>query len=285
MNAQMWRRTKNPLLWPDFIFRWTEDYKICTEYVAKIHEYMWDLIVKRRAELKQGRRRASIGGRPTDFLQHLIDAADANPESQPDSQLLSNVTGLIFAAFDTSCIAMGWILYAMAKYPEWQDKCRAEVEAVIGDSEDPTYDSLAELKNVTMFVKECLRMWPPVPILGRINPEPFEAGGFTVPSQTWVEVGVWGVHHNKDVWPDPETFNPERFSETAKIQNYSFLPFSAGPRGCLGRNFAMNELKTMTSMLLQNFTFTPDETLPEPKLIAEIMLLTTDGLRVKVSER
>ena len=96
---------------------------------------------------------------------------------------------------------------------------------------------------------------------------------------------VWGLHHNKAVWPDPEKFDPERFNEANSIRNYSFLPFSAGPRGCLGRNFAMNELKTMTAMLLQNFTFTPDETLPEPKIIAEIMLLTQDGLRVKITER
>ena len=189
MNAQMWRRTKNPLLWPDFVYRWTDDYKVCNEYIAHIHDYMNDLIAKRREELSSGRRRASLSnGRPTDFLQHLLDAAEANPEAQPDSQILSNVTGLIFAAFDTSCIAMGWILYAMAKYPEWQDKCRAEVEQAIGDH-DPTYDSLSELKNVTMFVKECLRLWPPVPILGRINPSPFEAGGATIPASTWLEVG------------------------------------------------------------------------------------------------
>jgi len=286
MNAQVWNRTKNPLLWPNFIYRWTEDYKKGCEYIKGIEVYMGNLLKDRREELAQGIIHAKTAeGRPTDFMQHLIEAGLNDKEYMTDSMILSNVTGLIFASFDTSCIAMSWTLYAFAKFPEWQERCRAEVDEVLVDDSEPEYNQLVELKTLEMFIKETMRMWPPVPLIGRVNATEMKTADHTIPARSWLEIGIWGAHHNPDIWEKPEVFDPTRFDETKKIVNYSFIPFSAGPRGCLGRVFAMNELKTMTAMLLKEFVFTPDLTLPEPEIRAEIMLLCKDGLRVLATPR
>ena len=117
----------------------------------------------------------------------------------PDDMIIANVTGMIFAAFDTSCTAMSWILYAFAKYPEWQKKCREEVEEVLGSDADPTWNQLKELKCCEMFIKECLRYWPPAPLIGRINQEPLSLDGNHIPKNTWLEVGIWSTHHNPEV--------------------------------------------------------------------------------------
>ena len=249
---------------------------------------------------------------------------------------------------------MSWTLYAFAKFPEWQERCRAEVDEVLVDNSEPEYNQLVELKTLEMFIKETMRMWPPVPLIGRVNatemktvrhlnqkkyniythifcfilissplsffaeqkidtillfallsshpiphtpfPSPpsslfiffycvLAQADHTIPARSWLEIGIWGAHHNPDIWEKPEVFDPTRFDETKKIVNNSFIPFSAGPRGCLGRVFAMNELKTMTAMLLKEFVFTPDLTLPEPEIRAEIMLLCKDGLRVLATPR
>ena len=80
---------------------------------------------------------------------------------------------------------------AFAKYPEWQEICRKEVLEVFGNESLPEYNQLPELENLTMFIKECLRMWPPAPILGRSNPHEIVVDGKTVPKDSWIEIGVW----------------------------------------------------------------------------------------------
>lgn len=286
MNARMWNRTKNPLLWSDFVYEnFCGDGTRVLKDVENIHAFCSGLLAKRREDIQNGLQVGMTDdGRPADFMQHLLVGGETR--DMPDDEIISTITGLIFASFDTGCVALSWIAYALGKYPDWQLKCRDEVLTVLDGETELNYDMLAQLEVCTMFIKECLRMWPPVPLLGRVNPEDVELPeSQTLPKNSWIEIGVWGTHHNPSVWPDPERFDPERFHPDKHVEPYSFLAFSAGPRNCLGQNFAMNELRCVMAMLLCSFDFAPDVTLPEPKLVAEIMLLTKDGLRVQMIPR
>lgn len=264
MNVLVWKRTQNPLMWPDIIFNWMGDGRTVKKYADHVDSFCADLLSERRAEVDYGRRTCEH----KDFMDYMLDA------KMEDVDTLSLMKHLMFAAFDTGAVSMAWILYALAEYPEWQERCRVEALTAFGDDGDtPSFEQLAKLETCTMFIKESLRMWPPVPILGRINSQEFsvnEKDARTIPLSTWLSVEVWGCHHNPAVWPNPEKFDPERFNRNRQIKPFSFLPFSAGPRSCVGKEFGMNELKTILAMVLRKFKIVRDETLPKPVLLAEV---------------
>merc|ERR1711871_517170 len=112
MNARMWRRTKNPLLWSDFIYNYVDgDGPKVKADVAKIHEFCSGLLHQRREDLASGKRvGVDSEGRPSDFMQHLLTGGESKGMS--DDEIVSTVTGLIFASFDTGCTALSWIFYA-----------------------------------------------------------------------------------------------------------------------------------------------------------------------------
>lgn len=122
----------------------------------------------------------------------------------------------------------------------------------------PTVEQISQLKYMHKVIKETTRKYPPVQNLTKYcKKDCILPGGYVVKANCPAEVIVYAMHHNPNVYPDPERFDPERFSpeEEQKRSQYSWLPFSTGPRGCLGMAFAIQELKVVMSMLLHRFKF------------------------------
>ncbi|GLH05341.1 uncharacterized protein GBIM_10962 [Gryllus bimaculatus] len=162
------------------------------------------------------------------------------------------------------------------------DKILKELESVF-DPKQPlelSLQKLSELKYLEMVVKESLRIYPPVPLFNRRNPEDTAlVSGHVMPEGCSITLSPFGIHRDPEVFPEPEMFIPERFSpeESARRHPYAYIPFSAGPRNCIGQRFAMLELKSVLAKVVWNFRLLPAPDF-EPELTWELTLQSANGI-------
>ncbi|CAH2108029.1 unnamed protein product [Euphydryas editha] len=198
------------------------------------------------------------------------------------------VDTFMFAGHDTTAIAMTFMMMALANEPEIQDKIYDEICQVLGDSDrSPTTDDLSEMKYLECCMKESLRLYPSVPLIARHLREEIVLGDYTVPADTSAFIFIYDMHRRPDVFPYPERFIPERFlpENCANRHPYAYIPFSAGPRNCIGKKFAMLEMKTMMCKLLRRFRLEPI-TKPEDIVYkADMVLRSIHPIYVKFCAR
>ncbi|SJL14432.1 uncharacterized protein ARMOST_17889 [Armillaria ostoyae] len=174
---------------------------------------------------------------------------------------------ILLAARDTTASALTLIIYFLSMYPETCSRLRGEILTRVGPNHMPTFEDIKEMKYLRAVINETLRLYPVVPfdLRDSINAttlpseDPSE-NPFYIPAHTKTLYSVFLMHRRKDLWgPDAEEFDPDRFLDhrlkTYLIRNpFIFLPFNAGPRICLGQQFAYNEISFMLVRLLQNFS-------------------------------
>ncbi|GFR82684.1 cytochrome P450 3A24 [Elysia marginata] len=196
-----------------------------------------------------------------DFLQSLVSVKVAAQTVQEENikltkgrstlkkiitkqEIMNQSVFLILAAFETTTTTFQFMLYFLAKHPNIQEKAYREIRQVV-KSEEPTHKELAELGYVEQVINETLRLYPPVPHITRNALETRTYGNITIPVGSTVLVPIRDVHRDPKVYPDPETFDPDRFSEANKATRdpMSFMPFGWGPRLCIGMRLAYLELK------------------------------------------
>ncbi|XP_012519080.1 PREDICTED: phylloquinone omega-hydroxylase CYP4F11-like, partial [Propithecus coquereli] len=146
-------------------------------------------------------------------------------------------------------------------------------------------DDLAQLPFLTMCIKESLRLHPAVPVISRrCTQDIVLPDGRVIPKGVICVISIFGTHHNPAVWPDPEVYDPSRFDpENVKERSpLAFVPFSAGPRNCIGQNFAMTEMKVVLALTLLRFRFLPDNVETEKSRKPELVLRAEGGLWLRV---
>ncbi|KAF2891263.1 hypothetical protein ILUMI_14910, partial [Ignelater luminosus] len=168
------------------------------------------------------------------------------------------------------------------------EKVVEELRSVFGNDKDrpETHRELQEMKYLEAIIKETLRIYPSVPFYSRNVHENMEYEGIILPKNATLQVFVYGLHRNPDVFPDPERFDPERFTQENQRNRhpYAYLPFSAGPRNCIGQKFAMLEMKSLLSKILRNYELLE---VPQHKVVlaAETVLKSRTGLHVQLKKR
>lgn len=192
-----------------------------------------------------------------------------------EQEVEDNVATMLAAGFETTANAASWTWGMIGKYPEVQEKLYQAIKE--SQSHENPY--------LTAVVNETLRMNPPILYPSRRLMEPLEFEGTTLPKGTTIDLSIYGLHHNKRVWGNPEVFDPDRFLKPlTKDQENAFVPFASGPRDCVGKNLALLEVNLIISTLLSKFkvTFAKDyELLPE----AEILLRPKGGVWVNLEKR
>uniref|UniRef100_A0A8D2CQJ5 Uncharacterized protein n=1 Tax=Sciurus vulgaris TaxID=55149 RepID=A0A8D2CQJ5_SCIVU len=164
-------------------------------------------------------------------------------------------------------------------FPGHPPVCQSEC---VGKKPDGLHfrDHLDQMPYTTMCIKEALRLYPPVPSIGRKLSKPITfPDGRSLPKGIIVTLSIYALHHNPKVWPNPEVFDPFRFAPNSSRHSHSFLPFSGGPRNCIGKQFAMNEMKVAVALTLLRFELLPDSTkVPFP--IQRLVLRSKNGIHL-----
>nr|BAA85387.1 cytochrome P450 XL-304 [Xenopus laevis] len=250
-------------------------------------EHTDKVIQQRKESMKHEKELEKIQQkRHLDFLDILLFARDEKGHGLSDEDLRAEVDTFMFEGHDTTASGISWILYCMAKYPEHQQKCREEIKEVLGDRQTMEWKDLGKIPYTNMCIKESLRIYPPVPGVARMlrNPVTF-FDGRSIPAGTLVGLSIYAIHKNPAVWEDPEVFNPLRFTpeNSANRHSHAFVPFAAGPRNCIGQNFAMNEMKIAVALTLNRFHLAADLENP-PILIPQLVLKSKNGIHVHLNK-
>ncbi|MFQ6394239.1 cytochrome P450 [Nocardia sp. KC 131] len=229
---------------------------------------------------KQLPAKRAAGG--DDLFSALCHARSDDGQSFTDDDVVNHMIFLLMAAHDTTTITMSTMMYYLAKHPEWQQRCRAE-SAALG-TEVLDYNGQEQLTSLDLVMKESLRLLAPLPSIPRSAVTDTEVLGHFIPAGTFVTVMPQFTHHMHEYWPDPERFDPGRFSDERredKIHKHAWVPFGAGAHKCIGQYFGGMQVKAFMHQLLRQFEWTVppnyelhwDRTsLPRPKDGLHIML-------------
>jgi cytochrome P450 len=217
-----------------------------------------DGIVERLIAAK--RRRLAAGGEADspprrDLLTILMLARDDETgEGMTDGQLRDEVMTLLIAGHETTANALSWLWYLLDRHPDEQERLRDELLAATG-GRPPAVDDLPKLPRLKAVIQETLRLYPPVWMFDRRAIGPDDLGGTKVAAGDLVIFCPYAIHRLPDLWRDPEAFRPERFEAGREEQKnkFAYLPFSAGPRTCIGNSFAMLESQIIVGTLLSRF--------------------------------
>ncbi|NXM73458.1 CP4B1 protein, partial [Serilophus lunatus] len=224
--------------------------------------------------------------RHLDFLDILLCSKDSNGVGLSDEDLRAEVDTFMFEGHDTTASGISWLFYCMSLHPEYQQRCREEIQGILGDRDTIEWEDLGKMTYTTMCIKESLRLFPPVPSVSRQLSKPITfPDGRSLPAGCQVALNIFGIHRNRDVWEDPEVYDPLRFSpeKSAQRHSHAFLPFSAGPRNCIGQQFAMNEMKVALALTLLHFELRPDPS-KLPIMIPQIILRSSNGIHLHLKK-
>ncbi|XP_017376719.1 cytochrome P450 4F2 isoform X2 [Cebus imitator] len=276
----------------DFLYYLTPDGRRFRRACRLVHDFTDAVIQERRRTLpSQGVDdvlQAKAKSKTLDFIDVLLLSKDEDGKELSDEDIRAEADTFMFEGHDTTASGLSWVLYHLAKHPEYQERCRQEVQELLKDREpkEIEWDDLAQLPFLTMCVKESLRLHPPVPVISRhVTQDIVVPDGRVIPKGVICLISVFGTHHNPAVWPDPEVYDPFRFDpENSKERSpLAFIPFSAGPRNCIGQAFAMAEMKVVLALTLLRFRVLLDHT--EPLRKPELVMRAEGGLWLRVEPR
>ncbi|KAI6646474.1 Phylloquinone omega-hydroxylase CYP4F2 isoform X3 [Oopsacas minuta] len=236
-----------------------------------IHDHSLKVIKARRRAFMEDMNALSSGKKKKDFIDILLTATDQSGAQLSDNDIMEEMDTFLFEGHDTTSSGISWTLYLLGLHPEYQQKCRQEIRDLLQEREFIEYDDVSNLKFTTMCIKESMRIYPPVPFVHRLLTEELTIGEYTIPKGVWLILAITLCHRRPDIWEDPEKYNPYRFEEEIPGGHpFAYVPFSGGPRNCIGQKFAINEEVIAISKILNNF-----ELISVPKKIVRIPQVIT----------
>ncbi|XP_045845996.1 cytochrome P450 4F2 isoform X3 [Meles meles] len=289
LSALVAKRHQQILLHTDFLYYLTPDGQRFRRACRLVHNFTDAVIQERRRTLPdQGVDdflEAKAKTKTLDFIDVLLLTKDEDGKQLSDEDIRAEADTFMFEGHDTTASGLSWVLYNLAKHPEYQERCRQEVQELLRDRElqEVEWDDLTQLPFLTMCIKESLRLHPSVTAISRCCTQDIVLpDGRVIPKGVTCLISIFGTHHNPSVWPDPEVYNPFRFDpENIKERSpLAFIPFSAGPRNCIGQTFAMTEMKVVLALTLLRFRVLPGE--EEPRRKPELILRAEGGLWLRV---
>jgi len=216
------------------------------------------IIEKKRAELRE-KKAAKMKDR--DLVTLMLEATDEQG-TLTTQDLKNNLAVFYLAGHETTAYSLTAAVYYLAINQEIQDKARADVINVLGDSPNDVIPTARQSKSfdyLNQVIKETLRLESPATaILTRMTAKPVQMGGIEIPVGTKLTVDIWSMHHNPAVWgDDADTYRPERWAENTGNKDFSaWMPFGGGSRICLGMQFSLIEQRVVLAMLLRKYTWT-----------------------------
>jgi len=230
-------------------------------------------------------RRAS-GRDEVDLLSMLLSARDEETGAvMTDRQLRDEVLTMLLAGHETTSLALAWTYYLLSQHPDVERRVADEVARVLGGAR-PSFAHLDRLTCTRSAIDESLRLYPPAWGFSRQAMGDDEIGGYRVPKGSLTFLIPYVIHRRPALWPDPERYDPGRFTpeRDAERPRFAYIPFGGGPRGCIGNQFAMVEAQLIVAAIAQRYRveLLPDQAIrPEPL----ITLRPTPGVLARLVRR
>lgn len=213
--------------------------------LAQLEEAAFALVRKREAE----------GSGGDDMIARLLEAYRTEPDAAlRRRRLRDEMLTILLAGHETTASTLSWAWYLIDRHPEVAEQMRDEAVQVLGDRL-PGYDDLPKLRYTTMVIQEVMRLYPPVWGLTRRSLAPDVVGGYRIPAGVDVMISPYTLHRHPGFWPDPNRFDPQRFDPAVVDleHRYSYIPFGAGPRVCVGSHLGMMEATFVAAMVARKF--------------------------------
>ena len=222
-----------------------------------------------------------------DLLSILLQARGEDGSRMSDEQISDESLTLFGAGHETTATALMWAWYLLATHPEVYREMQHEVDSVLQDR-TPAYADLARLPYTLQVLKETMRLYPPAYAISRVAQHDIDIDGYLIHKNEYALVSPYTLHRRPDYFPDPEKFDPQRFTpENEKLlPRYAYMPFGAGPRICIGNHFAMLEGHLLLAALAQRVTFelvAGQRVVPDPN--ATLTLRPRRGVKMIVRRR
>ncbi len=204
--------------------------------------------------LIQERRKSEVSAtHHDDLLQMLLEARYEDGTQMDDETLIDEIIILFVAGHETTANALTFALRLLANHPEAVVQIREEATAAMTGTED-LMARMSQYKYTRACVEEAMRLYPPAWITDRVALEDDEIAGYKIKKGTTVGVSFYEIHRNPSLWEQPEAFRPERFlEENRKEISGHYFPFGAGPRFCIGNNFALYEMIMAIAQIATQF--------------------------------
>jgi cytochrome P450 len=212
----------------------------------------FDIAINRLIETRIQSRDAS----PSDLLGRLLAGRDEDTSGGLSIQeVRDEVITTFIAGHETTAQALTWVWYLLSQHPAEEAKLHAEIKTVLG-GRPPQHEDLAKLTYTRMIIEEAMRLYPPAHTIARTPLADDEIGNLRIPKGSAVLISPWVLHRHRKLWERPDVFEPERFApeRAATRPRFSYLPFGAGPRICIGAAFAMAETMLMLAAIAQRYS-------------------------------
>uniref|UniRef100_A0A1B0DL32 Uncharacterized protein n=1 Tax=Phlebotomus papatasi TaxID=29031 RepID=A0A1B0DL32_PHLPP len=280
-----------PWLNSDFVFRILGYEKLLNKILQPIHSFTRKIIRQRNIKFMDNRDQQDCeiyDRREKHAMLDTLLLAEKNNQIDLEG-IREEVDTFTFEGHDTTASAINMILFSLAENPDIQEKVYEEIMEIIQRKNGNSLE-IFDYTNMTYtdrVIKESLRLYPPVPYISRELTEDQLINGYPAPTGTLVEAHIFDLHRDPQYFPDPERFDPDRFlpEQVEKRHPFAYLPFSAGPRNCIGQKFALLEIKTVIESILINFHLSPITQREDLVFVADLVLRTADPIKIKFTRR
>jgi cytochrome P450 len=220
----------------------------------------------------------------------LFDVKSLKKKSLDEDELIAQSIIFMAAGYETTATLLQYFFYEMALNPQIQEELHQEMGKIMGSDGEFEYETLKNHPLLDAAISETLRMYPPALKLARVCRSDYILGdtGIVVPKGMGIEVPIYSIHHDPNNYPEPKTFDPERFlpQNRDQLKPFTYLPFGAGPRNCIGLRFALLEAKLVIAKVLTKFEFMKSShTLIPPEFRKGACLLQCKNLILGVKQR
>jgi cytochrome P450 len=278
LSAIVTKQTGRVIQWPDWVPFPENRRKLAA--VKVLDDIIRRVIRERRGSIEDG------GADKGDLLSMLLRAVDEEGDGtgMTDEQARDEAITLFNAGQDTTAAGLTWLWYLLATHPEVEQKLRDEAQSVLGER-DTGFADLPSLAYTAMVVKESLRLYPPTwALIPREAMCDVPLGDFVIRKGGWVYIYPWVLHRDSRFFPEPERFDPERFSpgRVESIPQHAYIPFGAGPHVCIGNTFAQMEMVLAVTTIVRRFRLVLPPDAPPVTIEPYVAIRPRGGLPLRV---